>query len=222
MKKLCLLIQLSCALLTLSACKLSLITDVHMTQLHQVAFNEAADITTATTIEIQIPSKIECDEYSIKYIEFIEEFVSDAAHRGCLKKGSEIYLLIEVQTPIVFGPEAWEETDALFGVMLVNTDEHVNVFMMSNLDRYEVLEKKMQSEFDQASDLSNLHIWVFLNNFRRHEILSVRGIFLNNEPIDNYEEIKYRRRQRLGIELSNVGVAYLESKGHAFAFAFKK
>ena len=222
MKKSLQLILLLITGLTLSGCKLNFITSVHMTHLHNVAFNQATDVTTPTTIEIQIPSKSECDEYADTYIDFIEEFVIDAIDRGCAKKGSEAYLAIEVETPIVDSIEAWEEANTLFGVFLADADDQINVFVMNNSALYGVLEKKMRNKFDIAPDLSNVRVSVFLNNFRRHEYLLVRGIFLNQDPIDNFQEIQYRRRQRRAIGLSDVGIAHLESKGHAFAFAFKK
>ena len=221
MKTLRIFILSICTLVFLTACKFNVISAVHMTSLRDVAFSEHTNVTTPTTVEIQIPSKNECDDYAIAYINFIEEFVSKAANRGCLKKGSESYLLIEVQTPIVYGLEAWEDADALFGTMLVSTDGPVSVYMMSNVAMYEKLVEKMQREFNQTPDITKSNFTIFLNNFRQHEYLLVKGVFLNSEPIDNYEEVEYRRRRRLSVGLSNVGIAHLEKQGYALTFVFK-
>ena len=222
MKKLRLTILLFSTLAILSACKFNLISELYLSDLREVALNENTELTTPATLEIEIPSEEKCQEYSTKLTNLMEGLISGISPKGCEDRGYDTYLLIDVQIPIVNGFDAWHEIDLLFGILLSVSDEETSVYMMNNLEKYEILTKRIYDEFYQTLDISKSKITIVLNNIQQQdEVILTRGVFLDNTPVDNFREFVLKRRDRIDITLSNVGSAHLESDGSALAFVLK-
>ena len=65
----------------------------------------------------QVSSVDKCDEYTSDISGIMSGIVSDFVPKGCEKDGMESFLLADTQIPIVASIVAWENADALFGVL---------------------------------------------------------------------------------------------------------
>ncbi len=221
MKKLCIYILLFGSLALLSGCKYHFISNLYVPDLRKVASNEDAELKTPATFEIQIPSQDECKEFSATFTDLASDLVSDISPRGCVRKGAETYLLVDVDIPIFYGYEKWLETSSIFGILMVKDNIGISIYLMNNLEMYKILNSRLSEKFNQTIDVSDLKITIVVNSSLNEEVVLVQGAFVNRKPVDILEEVSLRRRDRVIIVLSDVGVSHFESKGLAFAFILK-
>ena len=218
MKELWVYIFAICTLIFLSGCKFNVTADLYIADIREVVLKENSNLTTSATLEVEVPSQEKCNESSDELIRLMEGLVLNLSPRGCVDIGFSTYLLLDTDIPIVNGMIAWEQADTLLGVMTLISDNVVQVYMMNNLEKFEILSKRVRDEHFQSLDISKSIIKVILNNDAQTETITARGVFLNGDPVDNFEEYELKRRKELEIKLSNVAAANLGTDGNAFAF----
>ena len=90
------------------------------------------------------------------------------------------------------------------------------MFAMLNLDKYELLTKRMNDKFHQSINLTDSKIIVILNNDERESFdFHTVGVFVDNYPENEGTWHSLDRRQRVEIKLSNVGAGSLARVGFA-------
>ena len=218
MKKFWITFLLTSALLSLSGCKFDLVAEIRIDDIKRVSANEDTQLTTLVNLDFEIPYEENCKEYSSQFISLVEEFVIDVYSRGCETREDGIYLLTNFRIPIVQGLEAWENTNVLFGLMVFVSEQGSGVFLMNNLDQYQALTKRFSYEFGENVDISASRFRFIVRTFLTPEVIAAGGVFGNGVPVDGSKEIVLKRRERISIELSNVGSANLGVNGSALVF----
>ena len=196
-----------------TACKMNLTTDVYSTDLWDaVAGTEG--LSTPATMAFQVPSTDKCDEYTSDIAEIMTGIVGDFSPKGCKKDGMESYLLADTQIPIVASPEAWENANSLFGVLVAPQDDDIRATMSMNVNKYRTLTERMEDKFHRSVSLSDSAIIIVLNNDFRNTIeFSIGGVFVNRAPVLGTSTFELHRRQKAEIKFSNVAVAYMAEHG---------
>ena len=213
----------SAATLLVAGCKLEVRQELYISDLRELA--EGSDGAVATMLMgIQVPSADKCSEYSTKMIGMFQGMLSELSARGCKKVGFESYLVLEAEIPVVSSTEAWQQSSSLLGVKTaLRKSGDTAVFAMLNLDKYELLRRRMSREPAAAS----MHIkdskitTIVINDTRTPQTLNSAGVFLDDAPWPYVKDFTLKRRKKGEIVLSNVLTAYLEKSGSVLVFMLK-
>lgn len=101
-------------------------------------------------------------------------------------------------------------------------ENDVEATVVMDLEKYEILEKRMKEKFHQSVDISGSRLTLVLNNDERKPAkFSVKGVFLNNEPVLETTTYELSRRHKAGIKFSNVATAHMAQRGVAGGFILK-
>ncbi len=202
-------------------CKTDVTVEVYSSDLHKVVTDKTSGLMTPMIMAIEIPSEQKCDEYTPQIADVMKGLVNSFSPQGCKRMGMESRLLAEVQIPLSPSMAAWDRANSLFG--LVISDKTGGVVVTLDLDKYEILSKRMQSKFHQSVNLSESKVTMILHNDERNtQTYRVGGAFINRDPVYQKQWINLKRRGKVEIQLSNVGSASLAKHGHALILAFKK
>ena len=100
--------------------------------------------------------------------------------------------------------------------------DDIFVIAMLNLNKYELLKKRMNDKFFQSINLADSKIIVILNNDERESFdFHTVGVFVDNYPKNEGTWHSLNRRQRMEIKLSNVGAGSLARRGFARVFVLE-
>ena len=209
------------AFLFLVGCRTDVTVEVYSSDLRTVATDDTAKLTAATLMAIQIPSADKCAEYTPQIVEIMKGLVDDFKPQGCKQEQMDSFLVAEIQSPLVPSMEAWEKSDALFGVAVLAHRETVAITL--NRKKYAVLNKRMNDKFHQTLDLPKSKITMILHNDERGlQTYGVRGAFVNGAPMYEPQNVDVKRRGKATILLSNVGSASLAKHGYVIVLGLKK
>ena len=202
-----------------AGCEINLTADIYTTDLRDaVAGTEG--LTAPATMAFQVPGTDDCDEHAAQIAEIMEGVVSDFSPKGCESIEMNSFLLVDTQMPIVASEEAWNKSDALFGLLAIKKDDHIAVNVVMNLDKYGTLTARMKDKFYQTIDLASSKFSLVVNNDERGDIsFAASDVFVNSDPVHGSETYSLQRRHRAEIRLSNVASAYLAKHGGAAGFA---
>ena len=222
MKRLLIVTLIGSAIFIAIGCKLNMTSDLYISDLQEVAFKDTKQLLTPMTIAIEIPSASECDEYSNKISSMMAGMLIDFTPKGCEQVSMNSYFLANAQMPIVHSFSELKQVDSLFSFVTEISDDYLGVVLISDLNKYGLLNKRIYDEFFQKLDLSASEITVVLNNDEQNtrEYLA-RGVFLDGKPVYDSKMFALERRHKVEIELSNVGASYLEEHGAVAVLALK-
>ncbi len=212
------------AIAALSGCKMNLTADLYSTDLRAAKAGEAG-IAAPATLAFQVPSVDKCDEHSARVSEIMAGILDNFVPKGCKSEGIESFLLADTQMPLFVSEEAWQNSTALFGIILFDRSniEHVGVGIVLDTEKYDILTNRMKEKFHQTVDLSNSRVTLVLNNDERNAVtFAVINVFVNSKPVLGEQEFKLNRRQKVDIVLSNVSTAFLAKKGATVGFTLRK
>ena len=218
MKKLWLTFLPICIPLLLSGCKLDMIAELRLDDVKRVAANEDSQRTAQANFTVKVDSEDECEEYASEIIDSVRDLVIDVWTRGCENRDDGTYLLINFKYPIVHGLDAWQEADILFGVAVHVTERGSVVLFVKNLEMYQVLEQRLSLKYGEKLNLPDSTIRFLVRAFLTPHVIVADGVFAHGKPVDGAQEINIKRRERIGIQLSNVGATNLELNGSAIIF----
>ena len=203
------------AMTLLAGCEIEMETDLYSSDLRSVSGGETG-LTTPATLALPISSVDDCAEDTQKIVKIMEGMIASFEPKGCERKDMNSFMMSVVQIPIVDSMDNWASSDELFGIVAQSDTEdadRINVFLVMNLDRYDILSDRVKDEFYQSLDLGDSTISVVLNNDERNDIqFSVQYAFVQGQPVRVATD-SLRRRGQVTIELSNVSVALLEKNG---------
>lgn len=213
-------VALMVAMTALSGCKMELATDLYSSDLRLTASGDEGLFTPAT-LSLPITTKDKCAEETAKIVAIMQGIVDPFEPKGCTRKQMDSFMLADIQIPLVDSEDAWEETDALFGIISqhgADTNDRIYVFVMMDLDQYKILSERVRNEFHQSLKLDQSGVSMVVNNDERNDIsINVPHAFVQGIPeLGGIYDIK--RRGQLEIELSNVSVAALGREGFALSF----
>ena len=210
-----------CTLFLLSSCKFNVTTDLYVADVREVATNQISDINSVATLELEMLSEKQCSESVDEIVKLMEGLVLNVSPRGCVERGFNTYLLVDTDIPVVNSEAVWRQVDSMLGIMALASEGFVEVYVMNDVQKFEILSKRVRDEYFQSLEISESKIKIVLNNDRQDETIIARGIFLNENPVDGYKEFELKRRRKLEITLSDVGATHLGSNGSALAFILK-
>ena len=205
----------------LSACDFNVTSDLYTSDLRDVVANENANLMALATLEIEVISDEECKENATQIANLLKEFISKVSSRGCLRKDFDNYLALDTEIPIVNGFNSWNQVNSLLGIIVVESNVGIDVFFATDLDKFEVLNKRVSDEFDQSLNIAKSDVKLNLHSDKQTEIVAVSSAFVDRKPIDWHTEFELSRRGKMEIQLSNVGSAHIERAGYAYAFMLK-
>ena len=201
------------AMTGITGCKMSVIPELYLTDLRDVAVNGTEGVSVPTTLLFQIPSSSECEKYTAQVTEVMGSSFTGFTAKGCEDRGMESYLMANVSLPLVNSPEAWKEAESLFGIVLLAKEGEISAYMALDRGKYAVLSERVKSEFYQDLELESSTIkYVINNDSQKTKSFTISDCFLNAEPVDS-EEFSIERRQRVDVQLSDVKVASLVKNG---------
>ena len=201
----------------LAGCKIEMETDLYSSDIRSVSDGETGLFTPAT-LALPISSVDDCAEDTQKIVKIMEGMITFFEPIGCERKDMDSFMMSNVQIPIVGGMEKWASSDELFGIIAqsdANEAGKINVLLVMNRDKYDILSNRVKDEFYQSLDLSDSTISAVLNNDERGDIqYSVQYAFVQGQPV-MFVTDSLPRRGQVKINLSNVSVALLEKNGFA-------
>ena len=206
---------ISIAVMSIAGCKMSVTPELYLTDLRDVAVNGTEGVSVPTTLSFEIPSSSQCEKYTAQITELMGSSFPGFTTKGCEDKGMDSYLKANASLPLLHSEEAWKKVESLFGIIASAGEENISVFMVLDLEGYEALRDRVQSEFfgDMELESSNLE-YIISNDSRETESFQISGSFLNAEPVVFTKEFTLERRQKVDIRLSDVRVAYLAKHGY--------
>lgn len=212
-------ITLAVALLVsvLSGCKMNITADLYTSDIQGVADGEYTNLTTPVFLAFEIPSTRRCDEY-VDRVTTITEGLFEFTPKGCENIGSDSFLNVETQMPIVTLAQSSEITPLIATIVGIRDGKAVAILYLDK-EKYKALNDRSADEFRQRINLQRSKIKMVLNNDLRHPIeFVVNGVFLDNEPVHsaNPQSFTLERRRQAEIVMSNVGAALLERRGAVF------
>lgn len=199
----------------LTGCKMHLTADLFSSDLRDVA-SGTADLTTPARMAFEIPGTDDCDEHSAAIAEIMAGVVDDFSPKGCESIKMESFLLADTQIPLLADESGWIESDALFGIVLVEEGDAIGAALVMNQEKYGILTNRMKDKFHQTVNLAESKVTIVLNNDLRDSIsFTVEGAFVNGEPALRKTDYELRRRHNAEIVLSNVATAHMAKHGIA-------
>ena len=202
------------ALVAVAGCKMNLATDLYSTDLLD-AMAGATDLTAPATMAFQVPGKDDCDKHAADISAIMAGVVTDFEPKGCESIEMESFLLADTQIPLL-SETAWMESDALFGIVVVEEGAAIGAALVMNLQKYGILTQRMKDKFHQTINLAESKVTLTLNNDLRDPIsFSVEGAFVNGEPALRKTTYELQRRHNAEIVLSNVATAHMAKHGIA-------
>ena len=154
------------ALLFIGGCKTDVTVEVYSSDLRKVVTNKTSGLTTSMIMAIEIPSVEKCDEYAPQIADIMKGLVKSFSPQGCKRVEMESRLLAEIQIPLSPSMAAWDRANSLFGLAV--SDKAGGVVVTLDLDKYEILSKRMQKKFYQSVDLSKSKVTMILHNDERN------------------------------------------------------
>ena len=207
------------ALIAISGCKVNMTADVYTTDIRDVAAGESG-LTAPATMAFQIPGTDDCDEHTAEISALMEGVLEDFAPKGCENVGMESFLMASAQVPMSLSESVAADSGSLFGLHVTERDGRLGAAVTLNLDKYEVLSRRVKEKFFQVIDLGQSKVALHLNNDERGTVEFVsRGSFVDGDPVLTEETRRLDRRHKAEIVMSNVGTLYLERNGYAPVFA---
>ena len=206
----------------LAGCKTNLTADIYSTDLRD-ATTGTAGLTAPATMAFQVPSTDDCPEHTAE-ISQVMTGIMPFAPRGCESVEMESFLLADIQVPILSSEMAWQDSDALFGLLVrkVEDSEDIGVRVVMNLEKYGLLAERTHEKFHQRINLAESKVTLILNNDERTPLaFQTRDVFVNAAPAHGEHEYELTRRHKAEIRLSNVATAYLAKSGHAAGFVLR-
>ena len=222
MNKLRACVALAAVLLFLSGCKFDLIAELRLRDVRIVGESEDTQLFTQANLEFSIPSDEHCKEYSTKLVSMLEGYVLNVDFRSCEADEHGANLVLNFRIPVINGLEAWQEANLLFGIVVIESDLALGAFMANNLDIYQVVARRLSLEFGKSLNMADSKITVLVRTFLSPETIFVNGVFANDKPMDGAKEILLKRRERISIQLSNVGAANLAENGASLILFLKR
>ena len=204
----------------LSGCKMELVTDLYSSDLRATASGEEG-LTTPATLALPISTEDKCEEETAKIVAIMQGIVDPFEPKGCTRKNMDSFMLADLKIPILDAMADWEQTDALFGIVSQRDAEkadHINVFIMMDLERYRILAERVRDEFYQSLELDQSSVSIVLNNDEREDAsIRVEHAFVQGAPVLSHTDT-IGRREQIEINFSNVSVAFLGRHGSSPAF----
>ena len=207
------LVASALALTIVAGCKMNLTADVYSSDLRDVAAG-TTDLTAPATLALQVPGTDKCDEHTAEISEIMAGVVNDFAPKGCESVEMDSFLMADIQMPLLNSESAWKQSNSLFGVVVATNGDSIDALIMLNIDRYEILTKRMKEKFYQSVDLSQSKVTLVINNDERNSVsFSAEAVFVNGEPVLNKTVYELKRRHKAEIRFSNVATAYMAKYG---------
>ena len=138
-----------------------------------MADDGATGLTTPGSIAIQIPSTDKCAEYTEKVAGVLIGILDDYEPRGCSSEGMDSHLNLEAQIPL-YGDSG--VATSLFSVVSMRIgnggryDGLVGVCLYLHLERYALLNSRMDDAFNQTVDLAESKVGMLLNNDEKETV----------------------------------------------------
>jgi hypothetical protein len=211
--------MLAGSIFVLAGCKMNMEADLYSSDLRAVADGDQ-EITTPATLFLPVSNTDKCAEETAKIAAIMQGIVDPFQPKGCERHGMDSYLLADLQLPVVDSADAWEQADALFGVISQRSESvsDINVFVMMDVDSYRTLSERVRDEFHQSLDLKESTFTVVLNNDERADMTAIiEHAYVNGQPALN-AKASAPRREQVTVRLSNVSVEYLGENGFVPAF----
>ncbi len=206
-------------LLTLAGCQINMTSDLYSSDLRAAADGHKG-LTTPATLFLPVTSVDKCAEETAKIVAIMQGMVEPFQPKGCERQDMNSYMLADIQLPILDSMDAWEKTDALFGIISQHPKDssHVAVFVMMHIDTYQTLKERVMNEFYQTLDLKESTINLVLNNDERSEMSAVFDhAFVNGQPVMDMT-FSAPTSEQVTITLSDVSVDFLGKNGYVWAF----
>ena len=227
----------------LSSCHSHVTTYLNVDDIREVLETNDSSLSTSATIGVGIfEDKKECHETMSDFSELIEEFLQNASPKECIghedvfNQGGEdsFYQLFDTEFPIVKDFDTWKRTDSLFGILAQSSDRLVKVYMLTNLDQFKLIRKRVGRRLEELEgdeedggysylfDISEFGIRVVLNNNQQRQMITVRSVFLNEKPIYGYKVFELQKNGEAEIVLFEEGTEKLANEGIALVFTFNR
>ena len=196
------------ATLALIGCDMESETELYLDDLVAVA-EEGETLHTPTQIAMDMASVQQCQDNREKLESILGRYLPDFRAVECAQDQFQAVLLAEASVPIQAGYKAGE-MDAVFGIG-VDTQElddgrtgYQSSFLL-NRDQLKALQADIQSQFHQEVDLAGSDLTVRLNNDRRGKWeVFTQYVYMGGTPYQ-FGQAELSRRDRLQIQLSDVG-----------------
>ena len=207
--------------LWVTGCKLEVRQELYVSDLRELAEEGSTGTVATMLMGIQVPSEDRCSEYSARLTNMFAGMLSELSARGCRRVGFETYLVLEAEVPVVPTSDAWQQSGSLLGVRVApHKTGHRAVLAMLNLDKYEILRRRMSREPGAGSfQIKDSKITtIVINDTRGPQTLGPTGVFVDDAPWPYVKRLTLKRRKKAEIVLSNVLAAHLEKSGSALVF----
>lgn len=235
MKKLPACILIALTLSFLSSCHFHVTTYLNVDDIREVVDNNDSILSMSATIGVgAFEDEKGCREIVSEFSDLIEEFLQNASPNECVGDEDWFYQLIDTEIPIVKEYDVWKRTDSLFGILTKVSDRVVRVYMLTNLDKFELLRERVGERFEELDgdankeeysdlfDISESGIRVVLNNDQQTQMITVSGVFVNKEPVDGYKVFELQQKGEVEILLFEEGAAKLAEEGIALVFMLNR
>ena len=202
-------------LFIVAGCKMDIASEVYTSDIRAIAQLDDSDIEAPTTIAIGIPSTKKCAEYTNRIAKIMVGILDEYKATGCTDVKMDSYLNLATKIPIRH--ESSNPQKSLLSVMVLlgtgRLEGKLIIRLVLNRSQFQLLNSRMQDEFNDTIDLAKSKIELKLNNDERKTArLWVQSVFVDSEPIYR-KEIALDRRDSVSIMLSNVGTALLAAAG---------
>lgn len=209
---------IAATLAIVGGCKVNMTADVYTTDLRDVAAGESG-LTAPATMAFQVPGIDDCDEHTAEIAALMEGVLEDFSPKGCENLGMEAFLMASTQVPISMLESVATDAGSLFGLYVNAVDGRLATAVTLNLEKYELLSKRVKEKFFQDIELGQSKVLLSLNNDERGTARFIApGSFVDGEPVLVEEPRSLERRHKAEILLSNVATSYLERHGSAPVF----
>ena len=195
-------------ILSLSACKLDLSSNINIGDLNRVALSQEGGVTGGGTIKLEVGSMDHCQNESQFFASALENHFQDFKIRPCEQVGMETYFVAGFQIPILHSAKDWpEKSNSMIAIIATRSSQIgvVEVELLLNQARFRTINKAIEAKYFQKFDFSRSRIGVRLKNDQvtYHDVLA-SDVFADGLPVVGLKAFGLKPGAHLRVELSDV------------------
>jgi hypothetical protein len=195
-------------ILSLSACKLDLSSNINIGDLNRVALSQEAGVTTKGTLKLEVGSVVQCQSEGQFLTSVLEDHLQGLKIRPCEQVGMESYFVAEFQVPILHSGKHWPgKTNSLIAINAARSSQigGVEVDLLLNQARFRTINNAVEAKYFQKFDFARSRIAIRLENdqLTYHDILA-SDVFADGLPVVGLKAFGLKPGAHLKIILSDV------------------
>ena len=194
--------------LSLSACKLDLSSNINIGDLNRVALSQEVGVTTKGTLKLEVGSVVQCKSEGQFLTSVLEDHLQGLKIRPCEQVGMESYFVEEFQVPILHSGKDWPgKTNSLIAINAARSSQigGVEVGLLLNQARFRTINNAVEAKYFQKFDFARSRIAIRLENdqLTYHDILA-SDVFADGLPVVGLKAFGLKPGAHLKIILSDV------------------